>query len=152
MSSHNLARVILSAGILVMGCSSAPEQAADQSSAPAARIQPARSTPPPAPPEPTLSQIEILYRLKSAGLELERREKTIVYPSDYEKFPVEPRTMFTVRVSDGKGNATNMTLVEFGNVREAAAIRGVNGFRVHNWFFLGTINNYFRDRVTDAIG
>ena len=107
------------------------------------------------PPEPelgrTFSEHQLLLRLRSAGMTIERLDKTFLYPDDQEKLPAEPRQVFSIRVSDGQGNRERMTLVEFDEARQASLVKGVNGFPAHNWFFLGTISTYFRRQVEGAL-
>ena len=115
--------------------------------------QTVRSQPPtPKVSAKTLSQPDVMNGLERAGLVLTPLDKTYVYPSDLQKFPAEPRAMFSIRVGDGKGNSETMTLLEFSSAGQVAGVRGVNGFPVHNWFFLGIISNQWRDIIVSALG
>ena len=99
----------------------------------------------------TFSKAELLRKLKYSGLQLENMDTRVLDASDLQAFPRDPDDVFTVRIKDGKGNSTPVTFVQFRSADEVARIRGVNGFKVHNWFLHGLTGTYFRDRVTAAI-
>ncbi len=105
-----------------------------------------------------ISASDLVGKLASAGLEakgLEAKDLGAAQMSedDVSRFPEEPRSTLRLRVSDGQGNSAPMTFVEFGSWKAAAALdaKPVNGFAVRNWFVLGTVNNYFVKRVSEAL-
>ena len=100
-----------------------------------------------------VSAKDLMNQLASAGLETKDMGSPSISIDDSSRFPEEPRSTLWLRVSDGEGNATPMTFVEFSSWKAAAKLdaKPVNGFAVRNWFVLGTTNNYFVKRVTDAL-
>ncbi len=106
---------------------------------------------PSAPPSRTFNKAELLRKLKYSGLQLEPMDTRALSASDLRAFPRDPDDVFTIRIADGKGNATPVTFVQFRSADEVARIQGVNGFKVHNWFLHGLTGTYFRDRVTAAV-
>ena len=96
---------------------------------------------------------DLVEKLASAGLETKDLGAASIHMDDLSRFPEEPRSTLYLKVSDGKGNATPMTFVEFGSWKVAAKVdeKPINGFAVRNWFVLGIVNNYFVERVHDAL-
>lgn len=102
----------------------------------------------------SLAARHLVAKLAEAGLEAKEMGPAQVSLDDSSRFPEEARSTMLLRVSDGKGNSTPMTFVEFGSWKAAAKLdaKPVNGFAVRNWFVLGTTSNYFVDLVTNALG
>ena len=100
----------------------------------------------------TLSEGELRDRLQTAGLGLEAMESVAIDRADFDRIG-RPEQTFAARVSDGEGNSTVITFVHYPKEAQAqkADEARVNGFAVHNWFFLGTSSNYFRDRIREAL-
>lgn len=128
--------VFLFLGITLLGCGSQPQ-----------------GLPEKPPPPPNLSETEVLNRFQDYRLSFEREKKTRIFPSQHKKLPSEPVTMFTIRIKDDKGNSERMTLIQFDNYEDPKTFKKqkINGFPVRNWFFLGIINNYFKQRVEEAL-
>lgn len=95
----------------------------------------------------------LVQKLADAGLEARELGPAEISLDDSSRFPAEPRSSIVLRVSDGKGNSSPMTFVEFGSWKDAAKLdaKPVNGFAVRNWFVLGTTSTYFVDLVTNAL-
>ena len=95
----------------------------------------------------------LVAKLADAGLEAKDLGPAQISLDDSSRFPEEPRSTVVLRVSDGKGNASPMTFVEFGSWKAAAKLanKPINGFAVRNWFVLGTTSTYFVDLVTEAL-
>jgi hypothetical protein len=72
---------------------------------------------------------------------------------DSSRFPEEALSTLVLRVSDGEGNASPLTFVEFSSWKAAAELDAtpVNGFAVRNWFVLGATNNHFKKLVSQAL-
>jgi hypothetical protein len=96
---------------------------------------------------------ELIDKLESAGLETKNLGAADISIDAASRFPETPRSTMVIRVSDGRGNATPMTFVEFSSWKRAAEMekKPVNGFAVGNWFVLGIVDNYFKEQVTRAI-
>ncbi len=100
-----------------------------------------------------LSARGLVKQMARAGMETEEIDLRPITVDDSSRFPEEPRSVVRYRVSDGEGNSAPITFVEFGSWQAAAKLdaKPVDGFAVRNWFCLGTSNNYFRERIADAL-
>jgi len=97
-----------------------------------------------------ISERDLFKKLEGAELKVERMSEVNLQEYEIAELPPDYKNMISVRVSDGKGNRTGMTFVEFEG-QLSTRIRGVNGFPVRNWFVVGTVDNYFRDLIVDAV-
>ena len=100
-----------------------------------------------------LSKNKVLSKLQKSGLTFETIEETRMDLELEQKLPERPKTIFAIRLSDGKGNREPMTLIEFSSSEAAQKFKKkkVNGFPIHNWFFMGTVSNYFKSKIETAL-
>ncbi len=99
-----------------------------------------------------ISEASLLKRLGDAGLTVERLDPPTLQPDQLQALPYDPSTVLALEVSDGQGNREGMIAVELKATQDTERVKGVNGFGVRNWYFLGIVSTHMRDRVTLAIG
>lgn len=96
---------------------------------------------------------DMMDKLMAAGLGVEEMGAASIPMDDLSRFPEEPRSTLLLRISDGQGDSSPMTFVEFGSWKTAATVdeKPINGFAVRNWFVHGTTSKYFVKLVTKAL-